>query len=72
MTKIFISVDENRFEATGEILEQLKLDQAQITANSKAIEESFIATEEAKKSAVAKLTALGLTEEEAKAVIGIA
>lgn len=72
MTKIFVSIDDERFEATGEILEQLLADRAQIAANKAALEQQIAAAEAAKISAIAKLTALGLTEEEAKAVIGIA
>lgn len=44
-------------------------DLAQIAANQEAHEAERIAKEEAKASGIAKLQALGLTEEEAKALI---
>ena len=71
MEKIFVSVDNERFEATGELLEQFLADRAEIATNKATLEQQVAAAETAKISAIAKLTALGLTEEEAKAVIGI-
>jgi hypothetical protein len=71
MNKIFVSVDDKRFEATGDLLDQLNTEMAQMTANRIALENRVAATELAKESAIIKLTALGLTEQEAKAVIGI-
>jgi hypothetical protein len=71
MEKIFVSIDNERFEATGELLEQFLADRAEIAANKATLEQQVAAAETAKISAIAKLTALGLTEEEAKAVIGI-
>lgn len=72
MTKIYVSVDNDRFEATGEILSGLQEAQAELESNKIALEKQIESIEAAKVSAIAKLTALGLTEEEAKAVIGIA
>lgn len=71
MAKIFVSVDHERFEADLELVEQLKIDQAQLSANKTAIEESIALKESAKISAMSKLTALGLTQQEAEAVIGL-
>lgn len=69
---IFIQIDNQRIEAPAEIAAQIEKDRAQNLANELAKKEQIAAAEAAKISAIAKLTALGLTEEEAKAVIGIA
>jgi regulator of protease activity HflC (stomatin/prohibitin superfamily) len=50
---------------------QRDAEQAQMQAEQEAREAERVAKEEAKASGVAKLLALGLTEEEAKAVVGI-
>ena len=70
--KIYVSVDDERFEATGELLAQIKADIAEAHLRKEAEETLVAAKEAAKLSALAKLAAIGLTEEEAKAVIGIA
>lgn len=71
MTKIFVSVDNERFEATGELLEQLKMAQNEMLAFKKSIEDAAIQSEAAKSSAVAKLISLGLSESEAKSIAGL-
>jgi hypothetical protein len=68
MTKIFVAVDDEKFEATGELLEQLEADRAQVEANKIALEQSIAQTQAAKSNALAKLAALGLTQEELKAL----
>lgn len=70
--KIYVSVDNQRFEATGEILDQLKKDWAEAKAAKEAADAAELAKEATKQSALAKLAKIGLTEEEAKAVIGLA
>lgn len=70
--KIYVSIDNERFEATGELLERVKADIAEMNEVKKAFETELKNREIAKSTALQKLTLLGLTEEEAKAVIGIA
>jgi hypothetical protein len=65
--KIFIQIDDNRIELTGADLEAF---QSSRTEYGDAIKADLDAKAAAKSSAVAKLTALGLTEDEAKAIIG--
>ena len=66
--KIFIGIDDQRIEATGEILEQILLDRQKFEkeeAHKKAEAESKAA---AKAAAQAKLAALGLTVEDLQAL----
>jgi hypothetical protein len=66
--KVFIGIDKERFELTGKDLDNFKAEQAK----RKEIQEAFKKDEEAKKatrlSALSKLAALGLTEEEIAAL----
>lgn len=68
---IFIQIGDERMEAPSDIAAQIEKDRAQNLANELSKKEQLAAAEAAKVSAIAKLTALGLTEQEAKAVIGI-
>lgn len=66
--KVFIGIDDERVELTGEDLENFLAEQAR----RKQAQESFKAEQDAKiaarESALAKLAALGLTEEEIAAL----
>ena len=68
--KIYIQIDGKRQEAKGEVLEQILKDQAEAQEAQKLFEAEQQAKEEAKASAMAKLTALGLNEEEVQAIVG--
>ena len=68
--KIYIGIDDKRIEAKGEVLEQILKDQAEYAKSQRLIEAEQQAKEEAKASAMAKLAALGLNEEEINAIIG--
>ena len=73
--KIKIQVGEEVIELTGAdkeaFLEQRAKDQAEFEAQRQAREEAELARQAKLDSAVTKLKALGLTEAEAKVVIGI-
>ena len=69
--KIYIGIDGKRIEAKGEQLDYILQTQAEIQEQERLIEAEQQAKEEAKASAMAKLTALGLNEEEVNAIIGI-
>ena len=68
--KIFIQVDGKKQEAKGEVLEQILKDRAEYEQAQRLIEAEQTAKAEAKASAMAKLAALGLSEEEVQAIIG--
>ena len=57
-------------ELTDEEIAQMQADQAAFEAEQAAREAEAQAKAEAKASAIAKLAALGLTEDEAKAIAG--
>jgi hypothetical protein len=67
MTKLYVSINGEDIEATGEILTELLATQAAIKAetNAKAAEDK--AKEDAKAALLAKL---GITEDEAKLLLG--
>ena len=69
--KIYIGIDNKRIEAKGEVLENLLQAQAEAQAEQSRIEAEQQAKEATKESALAKLAALGLTEDEAKAIMGV-
>jgi hypothetical protein len=69
--KIYIQENGKIKEAKGEVLQQILKDQAEALEQKKLIEAENQAKKELKQSAIAKLAKLGLTEDEAKAVIGI-
>ena len=62
--KIYVQINGERIEATGEVLEQILKDRADWEAR-KLAEEAKLA---ARQSALAKLVALGLTQEEIDAL----
>jgi hypothetical protein len=73
LTKVTVdcSTGEQTIEPlTADEIAQLEKDRAQLEADRVAAEAEATAKAEAKASALAKLTALGLTEEEAKAIAG--
>ena len=69
--KIYVQVNNKRREMTAEEIAQFEKDQADELERVRLIEAELQAKEELKKSAIAKLAAIGLTEEEAKIIIGI-
>jgi hypothetical protein len=69
--KIYIGINDKKIEAKGEVLEQILRDKEETAQRKKLFEAENQAKEELKQSAIAKLAKLGLTEDEAKAVIGI-
>jgi transposase-like protein len=69
--KIYIGINDKKIEAKGEVLEQILQAQAEATEAQRLLKAELQAQEELKQSAIAKLAKLGLTEDEAKAVIGI-
>jgi hypothetical protein len=74
MEKIYIGIDGKRVELKGkeleEFLEQRAKDQAEKLEQARLIEAETTAKAQAKESAMAKLAALGLSEEEVQAIIG--
>jgi hypothetical protein len=69
--KIYIQINNKKVEAKGEVLEQILKDRAEFEAKQQAKEAEQQAKEATKESALAKLAALGLTEDEAKAIMGV-
>jgi hypothetical protein len=69
--KIYIQENGKVKEAKGEQLEYILKTQAESQEATILIEAENQAKKELKQSAIAKLAKLGLTEDEAKAVIGI-
>jgi hypothetical protein len=65
---IYINVNGVDIEAKGDQLAEVLATQTEIQAQMQAIEEQITAKEQAKESAITKLIALGLTEEEALAL----
>jgi DNA-binding NarL/FixJ family response regulator len=61
---IYIQIDNEKMEATGEVLEQILKDRAE----AELAESARLAKIAARESALAKLAALGLTEEEIAAL----
>jgi len=62
--KIYVGIDNERVEATGEVLEQILKDRAESVLAEQAKEAKLAA----RQSALAKLAALGLTEAEIAAL----
>jgi hypothetical protein len=69
--KIFVQIDNERVELTGEALEDFLADRAQLQAADAARQAEQDAKATAKESALTKLQALGLSEAEAKQIVGI-
>jgi hypothetical protein len=68
--KIYIGINDKKIEAKGDDLVYLQSWQAEVQAEQRLIEAEQTAKAEAKASAMAKLAALGLSEEEVQAIIG--
>jgi hypothetical protein len=68
---IWIGEDGKKRKATAEEIAQFEKDKLEREEAQRLIEAELKAQEELKQSAIAKLAKLGLTEDEAKAVIGI-
>jgi hypothetical protein len=66
--KIFIGIDNERIELTGDELVAFKADRAAIQADIAAQKAEAEAKEAARESALAKLAELGLTAEEIAAL----
>lgn len=69
MQKLVINVSEN----TTELVDETEFEQSireQVNLEFQEKDAAKIASDSAKQSALAKLSALGLTEEEAKAILG--
>lgn len=66
--KIYIGIDDKVIEAKGEVLESLLEEIEAMKTKQAAWEASVIAKEAARVSLIEKLAALGITEEEAKAI----
>jgi hypothetical protein len=62
--QIFIQIDDERVELTGKALEDFLANRAQMQAEEAARQAEQDAKATVKESALAKLAALGLTEEE--------
>lgn len=67
--KIYIHIDGKRVEAKGQALENLLQAQAEAQAEQSRIEAEQQAKEAARESAMAKLKALGLTDDEIAALV---
>jgi hypothetical protein len=68
--KIYIGIDGKRIELKGKELEAFLLDRENQAEQTRLLEANTAAKAEAKASAMIKLAALGLNEEEVKAIIG--
>jgi hypothetical protein len=66
--KIYIQIGNEKQEAQGEILEQLLNDRNEFEAEQARIQADEQAKESARNSALAKLAALGLTQDEIDAL----
>ena len=69
--QIFVQINDERIELTGQALEDFLADRAQMQAESAALQAEQDAKAAAKESALTKLQALGLSEAEAKQIVGI-
>jgi hypothetical protein len=68
---IYVMEDGKKRKATAEEIAQFEKDALERKEQQRLIEAEQQAKDEAKASAMAKLTALGLNEEEVNAIIGI-
>jgi Holliday junction resolvasome RuvABC DNA-binding subunit len=69
--QIFIQNGDERIELIGQALEDFLADRAQLQADTAARQAEQDAKAAAKESALTKLQALGLSEAEAKQIVGI-
>jgi|688.fasta_scaffold125477_4 hypothetical protein len=68
MDKIYVQIDKERVEATGDVLAELLAAQAAIKAESDAAQATTDKAKADKAAAQAKLAALGLTPDDLKAL----
>lgn len=68
--KIYIQIGDKKQEAKGEQLKYVESWQSEINEYEKLFEAEQTAKEATLQSAINKLAALGLTEDEAKAIVG--
>ena len=68
--KIYVTIDGKKREINAEEKAQFEKDRAEQAEQQRLIEAEQQAKDEAKASAMAKLTALGLNEEEVQAIVG--
>jgi hypothetical protein len=67
--KIYVMLDGKRIEAKGEILEQILKDQAEAIESKRLIEAEQTKKDADRASAMAKLSKLGLTDDEIASLI---
>jgi len=67
--KIYIGIDDKRVEAKGEVLEQILKDQAEAQEAQRLIEAEQTKKDADRASAMAKLSKLGLTDDEIASLI---
>ena len=67
--KIYIGIDEKKVEAKGEVLEQILKDQAEAAERKSRIEAETAKKQADRESAMAKLSKLGLTDDEIASLI---
>ena len=67
--KIYIQINDKKQEAKGEVLENLLQAQAEAQEQRRLFEAEQQAKEAARESAMAKLKALGLTDDEISALV---
>ena len=67
--KIYIGINNKRVEATGEVLEQILKDQAEAEERARLIEAEQTKKDADRASAIAKLSKLGLTDDEIASLI---
>lgn len=69
--KVYVFQNGKKIEAKGKELDYILSWQAELQAEENKIKAEQQAKEELKQSAIAKLAAIGLTEDEAKIIIGV-
>lgn len=67
--KIYIGLDDKRIEAKGEVLEQILKDRKEALEQQRLLEAETAKKEADRASAIAKLSKLGLTDDEIASLI---
>ena len=67
--KIYVGIDDKKVEAKGEVLEQILKDRAEAELEASRIEAETAKKEADRASAMAKLSKLGLTDDEIASLI---
>ena len=67
--KIYIGIDDKRIEAKGEVLQQILKDRAEAAEQQRLIEAEQTKKDADRASAMAKLSKLGLTDDEIASLI---